>query len=152
MRKMGFTIAVVLVLVSSDRAHAQRTQTLPTVNYAAYMQQDHDGRLRTFNRITPENRTALVREHIQRWMDVNRGSLTPEQRSVLEDWLAFASPEFSTPYNRTIHSRQEGRVGGSGGRAFFTSPAPSGALHKHSGLRHATALTPSWFSHTLLIV
>jgi hypothetical protein len=93
MRKTGFAIAVVLALVSSPGAHAQGTQTPPTVNYTTFMEQDHEGRLRAFNRITPENRAALVREHIQRWMEVNRSGLTPGQRSVLEDWLEFATPE-----------------------------------------------------------
>ena len=92
MRKTGFAIAVVLVLVSSHSAHAQDTQMLPPVSYGTFMRQDHEGRLRTINRTTPEVRASLVREHIHRWINVNRSWLTPEQLNVLKGFIALVTP------------------------------------------------------------
>jgi hypothetical protein len=90
MRKTGFALAVVFVLVSSSLAHAQVPRA---IFYDTFMQQDLEDRLRTFTLIGPGERSGIVREHIMRWMYVNRTWLTQEQRSVLEDFLYFAGPE-----------------------------------------------------------
>jgi hypothetical protein len=56
------------------------------------MQQDNQGRIHTFNQMTPENRAEVVRTHIQRWLDANRSRLTTEQITVMDENIAFVTP------------------------------------------------------------
>ena len=64
-----------------------------SVTYDAFMQMDHQNRIRSFNEITPENRATLVRTQIERWLAAHRASLTAEQVATMEDNLAFAVPD-----------------------------------------------------------
>jgi hypothetical protein len=109
--KARFAITIVLALVSSLSAHAQGTQAPPLarVDYATFMQQDNEERLRTFNRITPENRADLLVSQVGRWMEVNRSWLTPEQLRVLRDFISVVAPAlFRLPgYKDTLAWRNQ---------------------------------------------
>jgi hypothetical protein len=82
--------AVGLMLAISGVA---RSQTRVAITYDAYIALDRGPRLHIFNLITPENRAALVREQIQRWLKANRSRLSDAQIAVLEENLAFITPD-----------------------------------------------------------
>ena len=87
----------ILALVLGTFAACARTAPLAkapsAVGYDAFMQRDLDGRIRTFNQITPENRAELVKTQITRWVAKNRLRLTPEQLKVMDENLAFVTPD-----------------------------------------------------------
>jgi hypothetical protein len=64
-----------------------------TVDYDTFWQLSRSDQVATFNRITPENRSALVRTQIQRWTDANRARLNPEQLQFLAEMLTFISAD-----------------------------------------------------------
>lgn len=63
------------------------------VDYDTFMQQDVNGRISTFNAVSPENKADLVRTHLQRWTDANRARLSPEQLAHLQDALMFVTSD-----------------------------------------------------------
>jgi hypothetical protein len=93
MQRRDLFAALIAALSLAIPAHGQRTQAPAAVDYDTFMQQDVEGRIRTFNRITPENRAALVRTQIERWLAKNRDRLTAEQRAVMNENLAFVTTE-----------------------------------------------------------
>jgi hypothetical protein len=92
MLKAGSVMALVLALSGSIVVHAQISGVPPSIFYDTFMQQNVEDRVRTFKLISPAQRRDVVREQIMRWIYVNRSWLTPEQRSVLEDFLYFVEP------------------------------------------------------------
>ena len=83
----------VLVLVAVTASAGQETSTAPTIDYDTFMQMDAQGRIRTFNQITPENRAEVVRTHIERWLEKNRSRLNAEQIKVMEENIAFVTAD-----------------------------------------------------------
>jgi hypothetical protein len=81
------TRALAVAFVLSSVALA--AQTPATVDYDTFFKLNSQGRIRTFNQVTPENRAALVREHIERWVEGNRARLTTQQLEVLRAWVEF---------------------------------------------------------------
>ena len=64
-----------------------------TVDYDTFWAMSRNDQVATFNKITPENKAALVRTQIQRWTDTNRARLNPEQLQLLAEMLAFISTD-----------------------------------------------------------
>ena len=83
----------VLVLAAVTASAGQETSTAPTIDYDTFMQMDAQGRIRTFNQITPENRAEVVRTHIERWLEKNRSRLNAEQIKVMEENIAFVTAD-----------------------------------------------------------
>jgi len=101
MQKIRFSVAVFAALLSSFAARAQVTQLTPKVDYDTFMQQDVQGRIKTFNQVTPENRADLVRTQIRRWVEKNRSRLTPEQLKIMDENLAFVTADrYRQPANQ----------------------------------------------------
>jgi hypothetical protein len=118
MRVLAF---VVLTLIGRLPIHAQTQITLhasqgwnrsiiaqgagpqTTIDYDRFWQQDEQGRLGTFNVITPENRAELVRTQIERWLVANQQRLTPEQIAAMRDFIAFAQPDVYRIENRDAY-------------------------------------------------
>lgn len=93
-------LAVLVFLTVGVRAERSQTpppQNPPSVSYDTFWQADVQGRLRMFNEISPENRAALVRTHIERWLDQNRSRLSAEQVKAMEDNRDFVTPEMYSP-------------------------------------------------------
>ena len=87
----GLLAMALVVLLAMTTAVAQ--ETAQPIDYDTFMQMDFQGRLRTFNQITPENKAALVRTHIERWLDKNRSRLNAEQIKVMEENVAFVAAD-----------------------------------------------------------
>jgi hypothetical protein len=90
-----FAALAVAVLATAMPARAQ-VQTPASVDYDSFMQQDLQGRIRTFNQVTPENRAELVQTQIKRWVEQNRTRLTPEQLKVMDENLAYVTAKTAT--------------------------------------------------------
>ena len=86
---LGLGMALAVVMPQNTLASA-RSQAARAVSYDTLMQQDLDGRLASFNRLTPEQKASILRTHIQRWVDTHQAELTPEQLAMTEEWKAFA--------------------------------------------------------------
>ena len=86
-------VAMVLVLLTGLPARAQDVNTPAKVDYDTFMQQDVQGRIRTFNQVTPENRAELVQTQITRWVEKNKARLTPEQLKVMDENLAYVTAD-----------------------------------------------------------
>jgi hypothetical protein len=107
MEKLRFTVATVAMLLSSFAGRAQVTQVPAKIDYDTFMQQDLQGRLRTFNQVTPENRAELVQTQIKRWVDKNRSRLTPEQLKIMHENLAFVTADrYRGPMSEEQKSQQ----------------------------------------------
>jgi hypothetical protein len=63
------------------------------VDYDSFMKLDLQGRIKTFNEISPENRATIVRTQIERWTGKNRARLTHEQVALMEENSRFATAE-----------------------------------------------------------
>ena len=50
-----------------------------------------------FGEISPENRAAIVRTHLERWIAANRDRLTPDQLGILEEIRAFVKSDLYRP-------------------------------------------------------
>ena len=93
MKRTLFSVVVLVGLVAVAAVAAQDTPRW-AIDYDTFWTMDLQGRLRAFNEATPENRAALVREHLTRWMDANRARLSTEQLKVLGENLAAITPDF----------------------------------------------------------
>jgi len=101
------TIAALILLGLLTAAADLAAQVSASVDYDTFMKQDVQGRIRTFNQISAENRAELVRTQIQRWKDANRARLTPGQLNLIEEWLALAT---AFNYRTPITEEQKARV------------------------------------------
>ena len=62
------------------------------MSYDTFMKLDDSQRRETFQRLTPSNLAALVREQVMRWRRFYGDRLTPEQDQLLADVAAFIRP------------------------------------------------------------
>jgi hypothetical protein len=99
MSKTSLVVTILAVVALAFPAHAQVAPA--AIDYDTFMQQDVQGRLRVFNQVTPENRAELVRTQIIRWVEGNRARLTPEQLKVMDENLAYVTPDrYRQPMNQ----------------------------------------------------
>ena len=84
-------LAVLAIVCLS--AIAASAQTPPTVDYDTFWKHDLQGRIRTFQQVSPENRAALVKEHIERWVEANKASLTTAQLEIMKANAAFVTAD-----------------------------------------------------------
>ena len=92
MLRHRLAVFAMVVLATAMPARAQ-VQTPASVDYDSFMQQDLQGRLRTFNQVTAENRAELVQTQIKRWVEQNRTRLTSEQLKVMDENLAYVTAD-----------------------------------------------------------
>ena len=98
MRWSALVVAVVLAAASMSGTGLAQEKPAPSakpavVDYDTFMKLDTQGRIRTFNEVTPENRAALVQTQIKRWRDKNQSRLSPEQLKMIEENLAFVTAD-----------------------------------------------------------
>ena len=65
----------------------------PTISYDQFMPQSLERRRQIFSEISAENRSLLIRTHVERWLATNRSRLNSEQVAVVEESIRFISPE-----------------------------------------------------------
>lgn len=110
MRYLAAAVTVVLTLLYASIGNAQGIQKpapLP-VDYAAFMRLNNDQRLRAFNRLTVEQQTGLMLDHLSRWLVVHRNDLAPEQSQALRNWINVVAPRrFRVPGYKDTHVWQD---------------------------------------------
>ena len=69
-------------------------QEQSTIGYDEWMPKPHQERQRIFTDITADNRSLLIKTHIERWLAANRQRLNNEQITVVENIIIpFITPE-----------------------------------------------------------
>jgi hypothetical protein len=63
------------------------------VDYDTYAQSDRRTQIGLFNAITPENCAEIVRTQAQRWLALNRPSLTAKQIEAAESVVSMITPD-----------------------------------------------------------
>ena len=64
-----------------------------TIGYDEFMPQSLHERRRIFTDISAENRALLIKTHVERWLKANRQRLNNEQIAIVEEMIAFITPE-----------------------------------------------------------
>ncbi|WP_420455259.1 hypothetical protein [Rubrivirga sp.] len=64
-----------------------------TISYDEFSALPRAEQVRVFNEIEPENRAALVRTQAERWLDIYRDRLNPEEVAAAEDVIAQIVPD-----------------------------------------------------------
>lgn len=80
-------------LIPMCATYSVATEQVKTIDYDTFGKLDLQGRIKAFNEISPENQAELVKTHAKRWLEKNRNRLTAEQISVLEENIAFITPD-----------------------------------------------------------
>ena len=79
-----------------------------TISYNDFVKLDAAQRVDLWGRMSPENKSAIVRTHAERWLDRNRGRLTAGQTALVEEAIAFLSPElYKNPTDPEQLKRQD---------------------------------------------
>jgi hypothetical protein len=68
-------------------------QSSAQVDYDTFMKGTVQERIRLFNEVSAEYRAALVRTHIERWLEQNEARLTQEQIQLMHENLEFVTPD-----------------------------------------------------------
>jgi hypothetical protein len=63
------------------------------MDYDTLMKLELRGRLRAFESASARNKAQLMSTHIERWIAKNRARLTTQQLAVMQDNLAFVTPD-----------------------------------------------------------
>ena len=81
-----------IALLQDAQSTGSPRPPVPYDEFFALTDRDDD-RIRVFNEITAENRATLVRTHLERWLNRNRGRLSAEQVAMMEENIRFVGPE-----------------------------------------------------------
>ena len=84
---IAIAVAAICLLARTTAAQASR------IEYDVFCSMDLKNKERVFGEISPENRAALVRTQIQRWLDKNRSRLTAEQIKIMEENIAIVKAD-----------------------------------------------------------
>lgn len=95
-------IVLLVFLLFGGWSATRPPQQIPieVVSYDDFMHMERRERLRVFNEISPGNRAAIVRTHVQRWLAKNREQLSDEQVALVEETFRVLTPEVYTPEGR----------------------------------------------------
>ena len=84
---IAIAVAAICLLARTTAAQASR------IEYDVFCTMDLKNKEKVFGEISPENRAALVRTQIQRWLDKNRSRLTAEQIKIMEENIAIVKAD-----------------------------------------------------------
>jgi hypothetical protein len=84
---IAIALAAVCLLARNSAAQASR------IEYDVFCTMDLKNKEKVFGEISPENRAALVRTQIQRWLDKHRSRLTAEQIKIMEENIAIVKAD-----------------------------------------------------------
>jgi len=61
--------------------------------YQEFMAFPADQRRARFAAMSPENKASVMRTHMERWIQANKGRLTPPELAVFQEMVAYVTPE-----------------------------------------------------------
>jgi hypothetical protein len=92
MRRSGFAVALALTaFVAVARVSTQSVQKLEYDTFCKLP--DLETKRSAFLAASAENRTTLVRTHVERWRDANRSRLNDKQLAALAELIAAFGPD-----------------------------------------------------------
>lgn len=114
MRILTMALVFVLTCTLSSSAGAQdpsasaASTQVQTMTHDAFIAIEARTRSDVFAKLTPENKSALKRAHAQAWLAKNKHRLSAKQIAVVQDAIAFLSPElYREPSSATMRTREE---------------------------------------------
>jgi hypothetical protein len=91
-------IAFVLMAVDARGQESQADRPAPSaVSYDTFCKQDLATRKLSFAKMRPEDRAAIARTQLERWLGANLSNLTPQQAGAVRERIRTIKPvEFSS--------------------------------------------------------
>ena len=76
--------------------------------YKEFMAFPADHRRAQFAAMSPENKAGVMRTHMERWIQANKGRLTAPEIAVFEEMVAYVTPEiYRRPPESAVDKREE---------------------------------------------
>ena len=98
--------AVVLNGVAFDASGLQNQPARTQITYDAFMALNDNQRRTRFDGYDAGTKSMLMRTHTQRWLEKNRQRLSASQVQLVQDTIAYLSPEaYSNPGDPAIAKR-----------------------------------------------
>jgi len=77
------------------------------VSYEELMSMPPGQRKQTLAASSPENRAAVMKQHLERWLDVHRPDLSRNAQALVREAIALVTPDlYATPPLPAIHEQQ----------------------------------------------
>jgi hypothetical protein len=107
MRIAQLVVCVVILSGAAFDARGLQNQAAKVqITYDAFMVLDDKQRRTRFDGYDPETKSMLMRTHTQRWLEKNRQRLSTSQVQLVQDMIAYPSPEaYSNPRDPAITKR-----------------------------------------------
>lgn len=83
--------------------------TLPAtqLSYVDFLRIPPAQRDREFAALSPDNRAAIMKQHLERWLDVHRPDLSSHAQTLVREAIDLVTPElYSAPPNEAAQQRQ----------------------------------------------
>ena len=94
MRWVFGAACAVLLMVPVGIAAGQAPQK---VTYDTFCGLSDEAKRAAFNAATPEEKTVVMKTHVERWRDANRSRLNAQQLALLDEMVAVVTSESYTP-------------------------------------------------------
>jgi hypothetical protein len=86
---VGWTVVAVAARDQQPQSPAPKTQ----ITYAAFMALNDQQRRERFDAYDADTKSGLMRTHANQWLDKNRTRLSASQIAVMQEVIAYLSPE-----------------------------------------------------------
>lgn len=97
---IAFAAAALMLWTSALAGAEQHAPALTAADYDRFMRAPVDVRHERFDRLDPEHKSWLKREHARRWLAKNRDRLNAKQTAAVTAAIEYLSPElYRTPYD-----------------------------------------------------
>lgn len=121
-------VSVVTALHLPVQTARQTTGKMSYDEFTKLSQAQRDGH---FAAQDPEGKAALMRAHLERWLDVHRADLNDRQIALVKEVIEFASPAlYRNPQDTALNAQQEAlgrRLSCSLGSDLASTISPVGA-------------------------
>jgi hypothetical protein len=104
-------VAVLTILGLAAAAHADGQQAASNdasfIAYDEFIRLGVQERAERFRVLTPDNKSLLIRTHAERWLTAHRNRLSVAQVAVVENAIAFVTPQlYAQPDNPDLVERE----------------------------------------------
>jgi hypothetical protein len=85
-------VTLTFVLALGSAALAAQQPAAGKLPYETYCQMERTEKRAAFKSMAPEHRATLMRTHLERWRDANKGKLSEAQLGLIKEMIAATSP------------------------------------------------------------
>ena len=75
-------------------AHTPAASPSSALSYDAFMTSEPSPRGQAFSRLSPENKSQIMKTHMRRWQAAHRTALSAEQNTAIDENVATLQPGF----------------------------------------------------------